>query len=79
MKDQQGYFHFKGQAGDNFRWQSENISVEEIETTIKEITGIKSFMYYGVRVRVLSIFYISVVSLLNYSKFTGFFGGQGRS
>lgn len=50
MRDKFGYFYFQGQAGDNFRWQSENVSVQEVEGIIKDTTGLKSFIYYGVKV-----------------------------
>lgn len=55
LRDRFGYLYYQGQAGDNFRWQAENISVQEVEHILKETTGISFLVYYGVKVNVCKL------------------------
>ncbi|OQR68544.1 hypothetical protein BIW11_04540 [Tropilaelaps mercedesae] len=48
--DHLGYVYFQDRTGDTFRWKSENVSTNEVESVIAKIIGFNDAIVYGVAV-----------------------------
>lgn len=49
--DELGYVYFQDRTGDTFRWKSENVSTNEVESVIAKIIGLTDAIVYGVAVK----------------------------
>lgn len=50
MMDELGYFYFKDRCGDTFRWKSENVSTQQVESVLSKICALKDVAVYGVKI-----------------------------
>jgi fatty-acyl-CoA synthase len=48
-QDREGYLYFIDRVGDTFRWKGENVSTNEVEERLSEISSVLEANVYGVR------------------------------
>ena len=48
--DELGYLYFKDRIGDTFRWKGENVSTNEVEAVISNVSQQRDCCVYGVKV-----------------------------